>query len=153
MIRTLLLLLSLALAQPALARDQKAEIAAQGDLWNAAYSAGDWAALRKLYTDDAWLMTDKAPVARGADAIIAYLRRFKDQGATVAFRFEPEDIAIEGKLGVLVAKYWMTAQLPGKPAIHTAGRSMLIYKRKGKGWLLWRDMDNTAPDVQPAPAF
>ena len=153
MIRTLLLLLSLALAQPALARDQKAEIAAQGDLWNAAYSAGDWAALRKLYTDDAWLMTDKAPVARGADAIIVYLRRFKDQGATVAFRFEPEDIAIEGTLGVLVAKYWMTAQLPGKPAIHTAGRSMLIYKRKGKGWLLWRDMDNTAPDVKPAPAF
>lgn len=153
MIRTLLLLLSLALAQPALARDQKAEIAAQGDLWNAAYSAGDWAALRKLYTDDAWLMTDKAPVARGADAIIVYLRRFKDQGATVVFRFEPEDIAIEGKLGVLVAKYWMTAQLPGKPAIHTAGRSMLIYKRKGKGWLLWRDMDNTAPDVKPTPAF
>jgi len=152
MIRTLLLLLSLALAQPALARDQKAEIAAQGDLWNAAYGAGDWAALRKLYTDDAWLMTDKATVAKGADAIIAYLRRFKDQGATVVFRFEPEHIAIEGKLGVLVAKYWMTSQLPGRPAIRTAGRSMLIYKRAGKGWLLWRDMDNTTPDVKPDPA-
>ena len=153
MIRTLLLALALALLpSAALARDQKAEIAAQGDLWNAAYGAGDWAALRKLYTDDAWLMTDKAPVAKGADAIIAYLRRFKDQGATVAFRFEPEDIAIEGKLGVLVAKYWMTAQLPGKPAIRTAGRSMLIYKRAGKGWLLWRDMDNTTPDVKPDPA-
>jgi ketosteroid isomerase-like protein len=149
MIRTLLCALALALLpSTALARDQKAEIAAQGDLWNAAYSAGDWAALRKLYTDDAWLMTDKAPAAKGADAIIAYLRRFKDQGATVAFRFEPEDIVIEGKLGILVAKYWMTAQLPGKPAIKSAGRSMLIYKRKGKGWLLWRDMDNTTPDVK-----
>lgn len=153
MIRTLLLALVLALLpSAAFARDQKAEIAAQGDLWNAAYSAGDWAGLRKLYTDDAWLMTDKAPVAKGADAIIAYLRRFKDQGATVAFRFEPEHIAIEGNLGVLVAKYWMTAQLPGKPAIRTAGRSMLIYKRAGKGWLLWRDMDNTTPDVRPDPA-
>lgn len=109
------------------------------------------AALRKLYTDNAWLMTDKAPAAKGADAIIAYLRRFKDQGATIAFRFEPEHIVIEGKLGILVAKYWMTAQLPGKPAIKSAGRSMLIYKRKGKGWLLWRDMDNTTPDVKPAP--
>ena len=149
MIRTLLCALALALLpSTALARDQKAEIAAQGDLWNAAYSAGDWAALRKLYTDDAWLMTDKAPAAKGADAIIAYLRRFKDQGATVAFRFEPEDVVIEGKLGILVAKYWMTAQLPGKPAIKSAGRSMLIYKRKGKGWLLWRDMDNTTPDVK-----
>ena len=149
MIRTLLCALALALLpSAALARDQKAEIAAQGDLWNAAYSAGDWAALRKLYTDDAWLMTDKAPAAKGADAIIAYLRRFKDQGATVAFRFEPEHIAIEGKLGILVAKYWMTAQLPGKPAIKSAGRSMLIYKRAGKRWLLWRDMDNTTPDVK-----
>jgi uncharacterized protein (TIGR02246 family) len=149
MIRTLLLALALLiLPKTVLARDQKAEIAAQGDLWNAAYSAGDWAALRRLYTDDAWLMTDKAPAAKGADAIITYLRRFRDMGATVSFRFEPEDIAIEGKLGVLVAKYWMTAQLPGKPAIRSAGRSMLIYKRKGGRWLLWRDMDNTTPDVK-----
>ena len=149
MIRTLLLALTLALLpSAALARDQKAEIAAQSDLWNAAYSAGDWAALRKLYTDDAWLMTDKAPAAKGADAIITYLRRFKDQGASVVFRFEPEHIAIEGKLGILVAKYWMTAQLPGKPAIKSAGRSMLIYKRAGNRWLLWRDMDNTTPDVK-----
>ena len=149
MIRSLILALMLALMPTAaLARDQRAEIAAQGDLWNAAYSASDWAALRRLYTDDAWLMTDKAPVAKGADAIITYLRRFKDQGSTVAFRFEPEHIAIEGKLGILVAKYWMTAQLPGKPAISSAGRSMLIYRRQGDRWLLWRDMDNTTPDVK-----
>jgi hypothetical protein len=25
---------------------------------------------------------------------------------------------------------------------------MLIYKRAGKRWLLWRDMDNTTPDVK-----
>ena len=149
MIRALLFALTLALLPTAaLARDQQAEIAAQGDLWNAAYSAGDWAALRKLYTDDAWLMTDKAPAAKGADAIIAYLRRFRDQGATIAFRFEPEHIAIKGKLGIVVAKYWMTAQLPGKPAFRSAGRSMLIYQRSGNRWLLWRDMDNTTPDVK-----
>jgi len=152
MIPTLLFAFALlALPQAALARDQKAEIAAQGDLWNAAYSAGDWAELRKLYTDDAWLMTDKAPAAKSADAIITHLSRFKDQGATVAFRFEPEHISIEGKLGILVAKYWMTAQLPGKPAIKSAGRSMLIYKRAGNRWLLWRDMDNTTPDVKTEP--
>lgn len=149
MIRSLMLALTLALLPTAaVARDQRAEIAAQGDLWNAAYSAGDWVALRRLYTEDAWLMTDKAPAAKGADAIIRYLRRFKDQGATVAFRFEPEHIAIEGKLGILVAKYWMTAQLPGKPAISSAGRSMLIYQRQNNRWLLWRDMDNTTPDVK-----
>lgn len=149
MIRSLPLALLLALLpSPVLAKDHNAEIAAQGDVWNAAYSAGDWAALRRLYADDAWLMTDKAPAAKGADAIIAYLRRFRDQGAKVAFRFEPEHIRIEGKLGVLVAKYWMTAQVPDRPAIKSAGRSMLIYKRVGGRWLLWRDMDNTTPDVK-----
>jgi ketosteroid isomerase-like protein len=148
MIRTLFLVIVLLFASPALAHDAKAELAAQGDLWNAAYNAGDWAAMRKLYTDDAWLMTDKAPLAKGADAIIAYLRRFRDMGAKVNFRFEPEDVAVEGKLGTVVARYWMTAELPNRPAIKTAGRSLLIYRKQGKRWLLWRDMDNTTPDVK-----
>lgn len=135
-------------ADPALARDAKTEVAAQGDLWNAAYNAADWAALRALYTEDAWLMTDKAPAAKGADAIIAYLRRFRDMGAKVTFRFENEDVRVDGKVATVVAKYWMTAQLPGRPEVRTAGRSVLIYRRVKGRWLLWRDMDNTTPDVK-----
>ncbi len=141
------LALALALASPSVAKDQKAELAAAGDNWNALYAAGDWVALRKLYTDDAWLMSDKAPAAKGADAIIAYLRRYRDMGASVTFRFEPEDIRVDGKLGTVVAKYWMTAQIPGRPQVRTAGRSLLIYRRVDGQWKLWRDMDNTTPDV------
>lgn len=137
-------------AGPAEMRGDEAEVAAQADHWNAAYAAGNRAALRALYTDDAWLMTDKAPVAKGADAIVAYLRRFRDRGATVTFRFEPEDVEVERRMAVMVSKYWMNAQLPGKPAIRTAGRSILVYRRVGKRWLLWRDMDNTTPDVAVA---
>ena len=81
-------------------------------------------------------------------AIVAYLRRFRDQGATVAFRFEPEDIHVEGRMAVMVSKYWMTAQMPGRPQVRSAGRSMLIYRRRGRDWLLWRDIDNTTPDVK-----
>jgi ketosteroid isomerase-like protein len=143
-------LLTLALlAAPALAGPAEDELKAQGDRWNAAYNAGDWAALRALYADDAWLMTDKAPMAKGADAIIAFLRRFRDRGAVVQFRFEPEEAVVDKRLGVVTAKYWMTAQLPGAAApIRTAGRSLLIYKRERGGWKLWRDMDNTTPDVK-----
>jgi ketosteroid isomerase-like protein len=140
-------LLATAAAAPAVAGDQKAELVSAGDDWNALYAKADWAGLRKLYTDDAWLMTDKAPLAKGADAIIAYLRRFRDMGATVTFRFEPEDARVDGKIGTVVAKYWMTAQIPGRPEIRTAGRSLLIYRREGGKWKLWRDMDNTTPDV------
>jgi uncharacterized protein (TIGR02246 family) len=140
--------LSLATAAPAAPRDARADVAAQAERWNAAFAAADWAGLRALYADDAWLMTDKAPAAKGADAIIAYLRRYRDQGATVVFRFEPEDVHVDGRMAVLISKYWMTAQMPGKPEVRSAGRSLLIYRRHGKGWLLWRDIDNTTPDVK-----
>jgi ketosteroid isomerase-like protein len=141
--------LALMAATPAPAGPAEDALKAQGDTWNAAYNAGDWAALRKLYADDAWLMTDKAPAAKGADAIIAYLRRFRDRGAVVNFRFEPEDAVAKKPFGFVTAKYWMTAQLPnGAPPIKTAGRSLLVYKWQGGGWKLWRDMDNTTPDVK-----
>jgi uncharacterized protein (TIGR02246 family) len=137
------------IAAPAAAGPAEDALKAQGDRWNAAYNAGDWTALRALYADDAWLMTDKAPAAKGADAIIAYLRRFKDRGATVNFRFEPEDVQARKPFGFVIARYWMTAQLPGSAApIRTAGRSLLIYKWQKGGWKLWRDMDNTTPDVK-----
>ena len=128
--------------------DDAAVVARQAERWNAANAAGDWAKLRSLYADDAWLMTDKAPVAKGADAIVAYLRRYRDQGASVSFRFEPEDIHVEGRMAVMVSKYWMTAQMPGRPQVRSAGRSMLVYRRSGNQWLLWRDIDNTTPDVK-----
>lgn len=144
--------LALLVAMPAMAGSAEDALKQEGDRWNAAYSAGDWAALRALYADDAWLMTNKAPVAKGADAIITYLKRFRGRGAVVKFRFEPEDVMASRPFGVVVARYWMTAQLPGEAApVRVAGRSMLIYKWQGSGpdagWRLWRDMDNMAPDV------
>ncbi|WP_353198769.1 nuclear transport factor 2 family protein [Sandarakinorhabdus sp.] len=144
--------LALLLAAPAMAGRAEDALKQEGDRWNAAYSAGDWTALRALYADDAWLMTNKAPVAKGADAIIAYLRRFSGRGAVVQFRFEPEDVMASRRFGVVVARYWMTSQLPGDAApVRVAGRSMLIYKWQGSGrdggWKLWRDMDNMAPDI------
>ena len=145
-------IVALLVAMPACAGSAEDALKTQGDRWNAAYSAGDWAALRALYADDAWLMTDKAAAVKGADAIITYLRRFRDAGAVAQFRFEPEDVVAKRPFGVVIARYWMTAQRPASVApIRTAGRSMLIYKWQGSGrggaWKLWRDMDNTTPDV------
>lgn len=153
--KPLALIASMALAAAALAGPaqagkaaDEAALTAHGDRWNAAYSAGNWQALRALYADDAWLMTDKAPAAKGADAIIAYLQRFRSRGATVSFRFAPEHVEASGRFGFVIARYWMTAQLPGGAApIRTAGRSMLVYKKQGREWKLWRDIDNTSPDV------
>ena len=64
--------LSAASAASAAPRDDAAVVARQAERWNAANAAGDWATLRSLYADDAWLMTDTAPVAKGADAIVNF---------------------------------------------------------------------------------
>lgn len=139
------------------AADETALVAAGGE-WNALYSAQNWPALRALYEDDAWLMTDKAPAFRGADEIVEYLKRFADSGADVTFEFAPEDVVVDRPYGFVTAKYWMNAAMPDGTEIKTSGRSFLVYKwSDGEGggtWRLWRDIDNTSPDVssEPPPA-
>lgn len=128
-------------------------LVAAGSAWNAALQAQDWKAVRALYADDAWLMTDKAPALRSADAIVAYLRRFADQGAKTSFTFAQEDVVVDYPYGYLIAHYQMTVTIPGRPEpIRSAGRSLLIYKWQDGRWKLWRDMDNTTPDIPIASA-
>lgn len=134
------------------AADEAALVAAGGQ-WNALYSAQDWSALRALYEDDAWLMTDKAPAFRDADEIVDYLKRFADSGADITFQFAPEDVVVDRPYGFVTAKYWMSAAMPDGTEVKTSGRSFLVYKwsdnQDGGTWRLWRDIDNTSPDVSP----
>ncbi len=121
-----------------------------GARWKALYEAGDWDALRRLYADDAVLMTQGTPKLTGADAIIAHLRRVRDAGGSATIDFAPEEARAEGGHGFVTARYAMAINFPGKPPVSVAGRSMLVYKWKGGQWLLWRDIDNLAPDATAA---
>ncbi|WP_394730066.1 YybH family protein [Altererythrobacter sp. GH1-8] len=134
--------------------EQEAQLAAAGARWQTLYQAGDWEALRSLYTDDAVLMTQGQPKIEGADNIIAFLRRVPNAGGTVQFQFENEEVVAESAYanphyGVVTAKYLMTITFPGQAPVEVAGRSLLIYKWQDGEWLLWRDIDNLAPDAKP----
>lgn len=139
----------------ALQERQERELVQAGERWRELYEAGDWEALRTLYTDDAVLMTQGQPRIQGADKIIAFLQRLPAAGAAVTFRFLPEEVEMvsgEGgaNLGFVTAKYRMDIAFPqSEPAI-VAGRSLLIYKWQDGAWKLWRDIDNLAPDVTAA---
>lgn len=146
------LLVLLASAHPAQAKDQQSELMAAGERWNALYAAGDWDSLRAFYTEDAWRMSDRSPAEKGVEAIIANLRSFRDMGASVSFRYEPEDIRIDGRIATVISRYWMAAHLPGRPAVRTAGRSVRLFRRVSGHWRMWREMDNTTPDVKAEPA-
>lgn len=120
-----------------------------GERWRQLYEAGEWDTLRTLYTDDAVLMTQGTPKLEGADAIIAFLQRLSNMGATVKFAFEPEEALVENGLGFVTAAYRMDIVIPGRDPAVVVGRSFLVYKWEDGMWKLWRDMDNLAPDVTP----
>ncbi|MHA7819796.1 MAG: YybH family protein [Erythrobacter sp.] len=120
-----------------------------GEMWRSLYEAGDWEALRALYTDDAVLMTQGQEKIEGADNIVAFLQRLSNMGANVTFQFKPEEALVENELGFVTALYRMDIAFPGRDPAVVAGRSLLIYKRVDGAWKLWRDMDNFAPDATP----
>lgn len=140
-------------SQWAAAQEQREmQLAGEGERWRQAYQAQDWELLRSLYTDDAVLMTQGQPRIEGADNIIAFLRRVPNAGGTVQFQFENEEVIAESTYanpayGMVTAKYLMTIVFPGRDPIEVAGRSFLVYKWQDGQWLLWRDIDNFAPDA------
>ena len=127
----------------------QASLVAAGQRWKELYEAGNWEALRSLYADDAVLMTQASPKITGADAIVQFLGRLGQAGGSAVIDFAPEEAAADGAYGFVTAKYRMDITLPGQPPTTVVGRSMLVYKWVDGQWLLWRDMDNLAPDATP----
>ena len=120
-----------------------------GEQWRKLYEAGDWTNLRTLYTDDAILMTQGQAKIEGADQIVTFLQRLPQAGASVSFKFEPEEALALYPLGFVTAKYRMDITFPGRDPVQVAGRSYLVYRWQDGSWRLWRDMDNLAPDATP----
>lgn len=131
--------------------DRQTLLAAAGQRWQEAYEARDWAGLRRLYTDDAVLMTQGQPKIVGADKIVAFLQRIPNAEGSVQFRFANEEVTLDpAGYGTVTAKYRMDIAPPGRDPVVVAGRSLLIYRWQDGEWKLWRDIDNLAPDVTPA---
>jgi ketosteroid isomerase-like protein len=140
---------SLADAPPPAGEAAHASLVAAGQRWKELYEAGNWEALRSLYADDAVLMTQASPKIAGADEIVQFLGRLGQAGGSAVIDFAPEEATADGAYGFVTAKYRMDVTLPGQPPSTVVGRSMLVYKWVDGRWLLWRDMDNLAPDATP----
>lgn len=136
-------------APPPTGEAARASLVAAGQRWKELYEAGNWQALRSLYADDAVLMTQASPKITGADAIVQFLGRLGQAGGSAEINFAAEEAMADGAYGFVTAKYRMDITLPAQPRSTAAGRSMLVYKWVDGRWLLWRDMDNFAPDATP----
>ena len=131
----------------------EAQLVMAGERWGQRHAAADWEGLRELYTDDAVLMPNGQPKIEGADNIVAFLRRVPDAGGTTRIIFQNEEVHVDmlggyPDRGIVTAKYLMTITMPETAPVQIAGRALLVYRWEGGAWKLWRDMDNSAPDVR-----
>jgi ketosteroid isomerase-like protein len=59
-----------------------------------------------------------------------------------------EDLVVEGDRAYLVTQYSMRITSPEGTLTDLNGRTFLVYRKGVDGmWRVWRDMDNSAPDV------
>jgi uncharacterized protein (TIGR02246 family) len=142
-------LLTACTQEPAMPPDTSAEdTAAIGELrgaWDAAYEAGDAAALAGLYTTDAVLMQPGLPTMTGRAAIESY---YAQNFAMGSFQVDimPASTVVDGDIGYEHGEYsgTMTPAAEGDPR-QTAGRYVVLLRRDtDEAWRIARSMGNVA---------
>lgn len=136
---------------PAVAGDQKADVAAihaVDQAWLKAFKAADGEALARLYDENAVLLPPNAPAVRGRAAIRDFLLQ-QAQGAVkggVVFSFDEKmEGGASGNLGWSSGTYAVKDK-DGK--VVETGKFLSVNKKVNGKWLYWRDTwnaDNAPP--------
>jgi uncharacterized protein (TIGR02246 family) len=139
MIRILLLAVSLVFYASAGMAQTKATIDKLNDAWVAAFNKGDAAAIAAMYTDDATVLPQGAPMVKGATAIKDFwagiIKDLSDPKlTTVELRTMGEVMAYE--IGTVTAK---TKANPPQDAV---GKYVVVWRRSGTTWKLAVDIFN-----------
>jgi uncharacterized protein (TIGR02246 family) len=111
------------------------------EAWEAAFNAGDAAAVAALYTEDPVRIPPEEAIIRGREEIQANIEAFA--GASI------EITAYGGLLGEDVASTWGVYELSGTvggEAISQRGRWMNAVKKTEDGWRIHRDIWHLAPE-------
>lgn len=147
--RTVLTLLVCAVPFVAQAADggAKAGIDAGNRKFEAAVARGDAAAIAKLYAEDAEILPPDAPPARGREAIQKEFTGLV--GAFKKITLKTHEVHALGNFALEVSS-WKLEDASGKGP---EGKAMVLWKKNGSTWQLYRDMwSGNAPPPPPAPA-
>lgn len=120
--------------------------------WLEAYNTGDVEKMVALYTDDAVLMPPHAPVARGRDAIRAFLTAETAGAKTAGIKLVPgaATAGVAGDTGWESGSY--TAKSASGETLDSGSYLSVSHKVNGK-WLYHHDTYNSdRPLPPPAPA-
>lgn len=129
-------------AQPS---DARAGIEAATREFEAAAARGDGAAVAALYTADAMLLPPNSDPVKGSQAVTDFWKAML--GAGVAAKFTILEVTAHGDTAHEVGTYDMKST-DGQPL--DRGKYIVIWKRDGGRWKLYRDIWNSSLPV-PAP--
>jgi len=144
--KAVMVLAAALLALPATALAQHGDAAEAIDAisakWQAAYDAGDGAAIAALYSKDAVLHPPNSAPVHGAEAIEVFWSAAASTGGTT--ELTTEEVYSMGDTAVEIGMYTGT-NADGSHADH--GHFTVIYQKMDGKWMMLRDMWNS--DMSP----
>jgi uncharacterized protein (TIGR02246 family) len=144
----ILMFVLLAPASAALA-DLRGELEAAARAWEERFAASDAAGLAALYAEDAQLLPPQSEPVNGRAAIEKYWRSGMDQGAGEV-KFEIFEVHAMGDLAADVGRF-VFRDATGTEV--DRGLYIVLWKKVGGEWRLFRDIWNSSvvPAAAPAP--
>jgi uncharacterized protein (TIGR02246 family) len=127
-------------ATPVFAQD-KAIFQQMDDAWAAAYNKGDAKAVAAMYTADAYVLPDHAPMAHGRAGIAAMLKKLM-AGSQNDLKITLVDVTPLGP-GIVreITNYEIT--IKGQPPQHDVGKAVAVDRQVGGKWLIQTDIWNS----------
>jgi uncharacterized protein (TIGR02246 family) len=130
----------------------RAAIEKVGKDFAAAYARGDYSAVARMYAEDAIAFPPDGDMVKGRAAIEAL---WKEAGASgiKSLEFEIVDVVSSGNLAAETGIATMHIQPAGQAAATAKVKYVVVYKKVGGAWLLYRDIWNSMPGAAaPTPA-
>jgi uncharacterized protein (TIGR02246 family) len=112
--------------------------------FTAALKAGDIPKLTAVYTDDAMLLAPGAPVLKGRAAIAELFTGWLSEMSVTDFSLTTGEVVVAGEYAIETGAYAMTmAPKSGGAAMPDKGKYLVVWKRDGDSWKLYRDVWNS----------
>lgn len=124
------------------------EIEATNARFESHVAAQQWDSVSALYTDDAIMMPQGAPMQRGINAIRQGFVQMGQQGGVSNIRLETVEVEASGDLAYEVGQYTVEGQAGAQL---DRGKYLVVWKRDGDTWRIHRDILNSDSMTQGLP--
>jgi len=137
-------------ADPPKADPARAAIERLGKEFTEAFARGDFPAVARMYAEDAIAFPPDGDMVRGRAAIEALWKGASDTGVK-SLEFNVVDVVSSGNLAAETGTAVLHAQPAGQAETTANVKYVVVWKKKGGTWQLYRDIWNAMPGAA-APA-